>query len=525
MALGFPVSIRNRLRLAFLMMLLAGILQGIAGVWATMGLSAVSTEAAGRRLPASVALQGLGSATANFRIAQFQYTLSPDAERPAMEAAMAGLLERIGDESKALASTLSSGTMLPEVEAFDHAWSAYLAHDASIRRFMADGLPLQATDLLNGEARTAYEQSQQALKELVTVNASQAAELRDQAESRRDLAYLITGVAVALTLAAALGLAWPVVMRLQKTLTHARQSAQTLAEGQLRFDHDVRGRDELSELMAAMGAMARHWNRLVIDIRNAAQQVASASQEVAQGSADLSQRTERQSANVQELASLVTMLETSAQDNHARAQGAEQRSRESASDARRNTQTLQTLQISMRHVNDSANRISSISTLIDAIANQTNILALNAAVEAARAGEHGRGFAVVADEVRQLAQQSAQAARDIKQIVQDSLKHSTHGAQQAELALKDIAALANNADQTVDGVGLILHTSRLQAEGVAQMNNRTTDIDHAMQQNAALVEELTAAAQAMQEQAQCIVTLMQSFAVDEEADRPMQPST
>lgn len=519
MSWGFPVSIRNRLRLAFLLMLLAGIFQGITGMWATLALSAVSAEAAGKRLPASVSLQSLGSATANFRIAQFQYTLAADADRPAMEGTMASLLERIANESKALESTLTSDTMKTAEAAFAQAWHAYLIHDESIRRFMADGLPLQATDLLNGEARAAYEQSQQALEQLGTVNANQAAALRDQAETRRDLAYLTTGVAVALTLAAGLGLAWPVVLRLQRTLTLAQQSARTLAQGQLRFDHEVRGQDELSDLMAAMQSMARHWNRLVIDIRNAAQQVASASHEVAQGSADLSQRTEQQSANVQELASLVSMLEGSAQDNHVRAQTAEQLSRDSANDARRNTQTLQALQTSIQHVNDGAHRISSISTLIDAIANQTNILALNAAVEAARAGAHGRGFAVVAGEVRQLAQQSAQAARDIKQIVQDSLEHSNHGAQQAERALSDIAALANNAEQTVDGVGLILQTSHSQAQGVAQMNGRTTDIDQAMQQNAALVEELTAAAHAMREQAQCIVALMQNFVVDE-ADHP-----
>lgn len=515
-----PTSIRNRLQLAFVLVMLAGALQGIAGLWATRGLSQVSSEAVSRRLPASVSLQHVGSATANFRIAQFQYTLAADAERPAMESAMAGLLARMRSETQALESALADPAALAE---FSAAWRSYLEHDRNIRRFMADGLPLQATDLLNGEARAAYELSQQALEQLAKVNSAQASALRDRAETRRGLAYLATGLAVALTLAAGLGLAWPVIRRLQKTLTLAQRSAQTLAQGHLRVDHAVRGQDELSDLMAAMQSMAQHWNGLVISIRNAAQQVASASHEVAQGSADLSQRTEQQSANVQALAHLVAALESSAQDNHGRAQAAEQRSRDSAHDARRSAQNLQTLQASIRHVNDSASRISSISTLIDGIANQTNILALNAAVEAARAGEHGRGFAVVASEVRQLAQQSAQAARDIKQIALESLEHSHQGAQQAELAVKDIALLATNADQTVGGVGLILQTSQAQAQGVTQMNGRALDIDQAMQQNAALVEELAAAAQAMREQAQYIVTLMQSFVVDE-PPHPLQIS-
>ena len=515
-----PTSIRNRLRLAFLLVMLAGISQGIAGLWATRGLSQVSAEAVSRRLPASVSLQHLESGAANFRIAQFQYTLAADAERTAMEEAMARLLARMRGETQALESALGEPTALAE---FSAAWRGYLEHDRNIRRFMAEGLPLQATDLLNGEARIAYEHSLRALEQLADVNSAQASTLRDQAETRRELAYLATGLAVALTLVAGLGLAWPVIRRLQKTLTLAQRSAQTLAQGHLRVDQEVHGYDELSDLMAAMQSMAQHWNGLVISIRNAAQQVASASHEVAQGSADLSQRTEQQSANVQALANLVAVLESSAQDNHGRAQAAEQRSRDSAHDARRSAQNLQTLQASIRHVNDSANRISSISTLIDGIANQTNILALNAAVEAARAGEHGRGFAVVASEVRQLAQQSAQAARDIKQIVLESLEHSHRGAQQAELAVNDIALLASSADQTVGGVGLILQTSKTQAQEVAQMNGRTLDIDQSMQQNAALVEELSAAAHAMREQAQCIVTLMQNFVVDE-PQRPLQIS-
>jgi methyl-accepting chemotaxis protein len=507
-----PTSIRNRLQLAFLLVMLAGVLQGIAGVWATRGLSQVSAEAVASRLPASVSLQHLGSATANFRIAQFQYTLAADSERLAMESAMTGLLSLMPGEIQKLESALAAPAALEE---FSAAWRGYLEHDQNIRRFMAEGLPLQATDLLNGEARAAYEKSQQALEQLTTVNSAQASALRGQAEARRGLAYLATGLAVALTLVVGLVLAWPVIRRLRKTLTLAQRSAQTLAQGCLRVDHEVSGRDELSDLMAAMQSMAQHWNGLVISIRNAAQQVASASREVAQGSADLSQRTERQSANVQALAHLVAELESSARDNHGRAQAAELRSRNSAHDARRSAQNLQTLQTSIRHVNDSTSHISSISTLIDGIANQTNILALNAAVEAARAGEHGRGFAVVATEVRQLAQQSAQAARDIKKIVLESLEHSHQGGQQADLAVKDIALLATGADQTVDGVGLILQTSHAQAQGVAQMSGRALEIDQAMQQNAALVEQLAAAAQAMREQAQYIVTLMQSFVVDE----------
>ncbi|WP_027474212.1 methyl-accepting chemotaxis protein [Curvibacter gracilis] len=510
-----PVSIRNRLRLAFALMMLAGTLQAAVGAWAVWGLSQVSAEAVARRLPASVALQQLGSVTANFRIAQFQYSLAAESDRPALEAAMDRQLQDVRRQAGMLATGMAGSDLQQALSAFTQAWDGYLQHDRSMRRLMADGLPLQATDLLNGDARAVYESSQQALGRLSAVNAEQASALGQEAQTRRDLAGLASVLAIAGTLACGMGLVWPVIRRLHKTLTLARQGAGDLARGLLRFEHDAQGHDELAELMGAMRAMAAHWNGLVINIRNAARQVAAASQEVAQGSADFSHRTEQQSSHVQVLAHLVAGLEAAAQDNHLRAQEAEKLSRDSARDARRNAGQLQGLQSSIQHLNDSANRISSISTLIDGIANQTNILALNAAVEAARAGEHGRGFAVVASEVRQLAQQSAQAARDIKQIVLDSQEHSQHGAQQAQQAVREITQLAANAEQTLGGVGLILQTSQSQAQGVAQMNGRTLDIDQAMQQNAALVEELTAAAQALREQAHWIVTLMLNFEVQE----------
>ena len=511
MHLPLPSSIRQRLALAFAAMLLAAVVQGAVGLWSAALLAGATEETVRQRLPASAVVGALASRTASYRIAQFQYTLAPESERPAQESAMTEALTTLEAEGKQLLTMAPAPAVREAFARFHQRWQAYLAHDKRMRQYMADGLPLQATELLGSEARAPYDEAREALLALDKANTAQADALRDQASKLRNASQLATGLAIAISLAAGLGLAWPIVRRIGRTLAEAQRVAQALADGRLMLNSKVSGHDELAALMNDMQRMAERWHGLVTEVRDGAQGVSEASREIAQGSSDLSRRTEHQAAHAQEARSFALALEGSAGQNAEGAIDADRRSRDSASGARSSAQSLGELRASILAIHTNARRIADISSLIDGIANQTNILALNAAVEASRAGEHGRGFAVVAGEVRTLAQQSAKAAHDIKQIVAASVDLSEQGARLADQATAHVESLARDSDKTAQGVAAIAAASKAQTGDVGQLNRRIAEMDNGTQQNSALAEQLAAAAGSMHSQAQRLVALMGVF--------------
>jgi len=510
-------SIRHRLVLAFAAVLLAALVQGGLGLWSANRLAGATEETVRRQLPTAMVLGSLGSRTAGYRIAQFQFTLAPESERPAIEVAMAKDLADMEEVGQRLLTLAADPDTRAAFERFRQAWQAYLEQDRRVRQFITDGLPLQATELLGGEARQSFDAARDALQALSASNTARAGLFAESASTLRRLAELGAAGSIAVTLAVAAGLAWPVVRRIGSMVAQAQQAAQALAEGKLAFHGEVHGSDELAALMQDLQRMAERWHALVGEVRTGALGVAQASREIAQGSGDLSQRTEQQAAYVQEARSLSATLDGSAGRSAEGAGQADRRARESAAQARASAQTLNKLRESVLAIDQSARRIADISTLIDRIANQTNILALNAAVEASRAGEHGRGFAVVASEVRALAKQSAQAAHEIKHIVGDSIGLTEQGARLAERAASSVDDLARRSEGAAGEVAAIAATSQAQTGDLSQLNGRIGDIDHGTQQNSALAEQLAAAAASMDAQARHLVSLVEVFELDGDA--------
>ncbi|MGN4076983.1 methyl-accepting chemotaxis protein [Burkholderia gladioli] len=280
----------------------------------------------------------------------------------------------------------------------------------------------------------------------------------------------------------------------------AASVASRIAQGDLSVAAPVRNKDQ-SSLMASLEAMRQQLRGIVAGIQSSAESIKSAAGEIAQGNLDLSQRTEEQAASLEETAASMEQLTSTVRQNTDSAKQANMLATNACDVAVRGGAVVDQVVESMKSISESSGKVSQIITVIEGIAFQTNILALNAAVEAARAGEQGRGFAVVAGEVRTLAQRSASAAKEIKDLIESSVDRVATGGEQVNRAGVTMSEIVKSVRQVTDIMGEIASASDEQGTGIEQVNTAVSQMDAVTQQNAALVEQASAAAQAMAEQA------------------------
>ncbi|MBL0729346.1 methyl-accepting chemotaxis protein [Piscinibacter sp. HJYY11] len=305
----------------------------------------------------------------------------------------------------------------------------------------------------------------------------------------------------ALALVLAIGLCWIVTRSITVPIGHAVGIAETVARGDLSTRIGATSKDEVGQLLGALGRMNDSLVKIVGDVRQASDSIATGSSQIATGNADLSQRTEEQASNLQQTAASMEQLTVTVKNNADTARQATQLASGAAAVAAQGGSVVGQVVETMQGISESSKKIADIIGVIDGIAFQTNILALNAAVEAARAGEQGRGFAVVAGEVRSLAQRSAQAAKEIKGLIGESVGKVETGTQlvgDAGRTMDDIVAQVRKVN---DLIGEISSASGEQTSGIGQINDAVTQLDQVTQQNAALVEESAAAAESLKNQA------------------------
>jgi methyl-accepting chemotaxis protein-1 (serine sensor receptor) len=339
-------------------------------------------------------------------------------------------------------------------------------------------------------------------------------ELVVQAEAAHGVSRTVTIVMLAISLALALG-CWLFISRtVLRPLREAGDHFEKISGGDFTGRIDVRSTNEIGQLFGAIKRMQESLTRTVALVRRGVDEINVGSREISAGNTDLSSRTEQQAASLEETAASMEELASTVKQNADNARQANQLAASASDVAERGGSAVSEVVSTMQGISASSRKISEIVSVIDGIAFQTNILALNAAVEAARAGEQGKGFAVVAGEVRSLAQRSAQAAKEIKGLIEDSVSKVGAGSQQVERAGATMQEIVASVKRVTDIMGEISAASEEQSSGIDQVNRAVSQMDEVTQQNAALVEEAAAAAGSLQEQAQRLAEAVAVFKIN-----------
>ncbi|KAA3667091.1 methyl-accepting chemotaxis protein [Pectobacterium carotovorum] len=305
-------------------------------------------------------------------------------------------------------------------------------------------------------------------------------------------------------------------------VAYAAHIAQEVAQGNLAVSVDLRPGDNHS-VLAAMNGMRKSLSGIVEQVRESSESIATGASEIAAGSTDLSQRTEEQAANLQQTAASMEEISQTVRQNTETVRNATQLAQATSDTAAKGGEAVNNIVVTMKEITDSSHKIGDIISVIDGIAFQTNILALNAAVEAARAGEQGRGFAVVAGEVRSLAQRSASAAKEIKELIGHSVEKVEAGSAMVDSAGATIEELVRQAHNVAGLLNEIGVTTQEQESGVSQIHDAVNQLDQVTQQNAALVEQSASAADSLSDQAARLVELMKVFIVEGGSSQRIAP--
>src|SRR5471030_76475 len=410
---------------------------------------------------------------------------------------------------------VSSGRGLVLLGAVNEARAQYVVEQRKFMTLAGDGKKDEASALLLGklaEQQRDYMTALNAIADHQTVSMSEDVQLADQAYQRS------VTILLSLTMAAFVlgGVAALLITRsITIPLHYSIKIADTVAAGDLTLRIDVRSRDEMGQLLRALKNMTGSLINIVGQVRNGTDIIASASDQIASASQDLSARTEQQAGSLEETASSMEELSSTVKQNANHARHANQLAISASEVAIRGGAVVSQVVDTMGAINASSRKIVDIIGVIDGIAFQTNILALNAAVEAARAGEQGRGFAVVASEVRSLAQRSAQAAKEIGVLINDSVENIKSGSEQVTRAGDAMEKIVTSVSHVNDIMSEIASASTEQSKGISQIGTAVVQMDSVTQQNATLVQQSAAAAASLEEQARQLTEIVSVFKVEE----------
>jgi methyl-accepting chemotaxis protein len=465
-------------------------------------------------LPQSESVNKMGAELASYRMAELQFVMSTvDSESDELVKKMGKIQAAFQADSKAFSDSITDDGERKLFESFTADWKAYLLiHEqvvALTKQFQAD----QGKRLLNTTAGKLFDKSTATLNQLVDISHKGAADEGAMTVTTYNTARAtmlgISVLGVALAAFAALML----IRSITRPLSQAVNAIERVAGGDLSGVIHASTRDEAGQLLHALNAMQHSLIEVVSKVRHGSESVSSASEEIASGNQDLSNRTEQQASALEQTNAHMSRLSGAVAENAESSRQANQLAQSASSLAVRGGTVVGQVVQTMKGINDSSRKIADIISVIDGIAFQTNILALNAAVEAARAGEQGRGFAVVASEVRSLAGRSADAAKEIKSLINASVERVEHGTAQVGQAGLTMTELVEAIQKVALIMGQISDSSHAQASGVQEVGTAIANMDQTTLQNAAMVEEIAAAANTLRHQAAELVGAVSVFKV------------
>ncbi len=450
------------------------------------------------------------------RRASLSHVLAVDPEaKKKLLAAHDGFAESLHGVMAAYDKTVTT----PEEKALEEAvksdWTSFLDADRKTIELSngGDASLADARSQAAGPARDAFNKFVAAVADASKYNTDGAAHAMQAAAGTYHDALVMDGVIVALAVAAGVLLSVTITRSIVVPIGEAVNLADTVARGDLTARVRPVGRDEPARLLRALAKMNGSLVGLVGQVRQASDSIATGSNQISTGNADLSQRTEKQASNLQQTAASMEELTSTVRHNADTAVKAAELAGSASTAAQRGGALVVQVVGTMDAITGSSRRIADIIGVIDGIAFQTNILALNAAVEAARAGEQGRGFAVVAAEVRSLAQRSAQAAKEIKVLINESVENVEAGSQQVDQAGQAMNDIVAQVRRVNDLIAEISSATKEQAQGIGQVGDAVSQLDQVTQQNAALVEESAAAAESLNQQASRLVEAVSVFTI------------
>ena len=515
------LRIRTRILIGFAVLIVGSMLMAAYAAREARGTAEVLNDVVAQHISKITLTNGLKDNLNLVARAVRNIALAPDA---ALQATEKQRIEKASASNADLLSKLEAAPNEPaEKAALESAKAARAVYLPLMQKSIAlamEGQRDAAVALLFGDLRKVQADYLDKLQAYVDLEIKLA---QDQAKAEEADAITTSWVlwaAAVFSGVVGMGVGVAVSQSVTKPIGEAVLVAQAVARGDLTLHVQAHSRDEAGQLLQALHDMNQNLQRMVGKVRMSSDSIVTGATQVAAGSMDLSQRTEAQAANLEQTAASLEELTSTVTQTSDTSRQANQLAHQASQAAQHGGEVVGKVVQTMSDITHSSHKMSEIIGVIDGIAFQTNILALNAAVEAARAGEAGRGFAVVAGEVRSLAQRSAEAAREIKELIQGSIGNVEAGSELVAQAGRSMEDIVSQVGRVTDLINEMSSAAQEQTGGIQQINTAVSQMDQMTQQNAALVEESSAAAASLQGQATELTEAVAVFKTDDGAGVP-----